>query len=52
MGRKGQQRHRCQAKDQYQLIKQNYEPINLPKEVVAELDAIVKRADEELGRKN
>jgi len=40
------------AKDQYQLIKENYQPIILSKEVTDELDAIVKRADEELGKKN
>lgn len=39
----------ARAKDVYLSIKQSYEPINLPKEVTEELDAIVKRADAELG---
>jgi trimethylamine:corrinoid methyltransferase-like protein len=41
----------ARAKDLYQSIKQNYEPINLPQEVIEEMDAIVKRADEALGKK-
>jgi len=41
----------ARAKDQYELIKQNYVPINLPVDVIQELDSIVKRADQELGKK-
>jgi trimethylamine---corrinoid protein Co-methyltransferase len=41
----------ARAKEQYQNIKENYEPVTLPKEVTDALDAIVERADRELGRK-
>jgi len=36
------------AKDAYQIIKANYQPVNLPENVLKELEAIVKRADVEL----
>lgn len=41
----------ARAKDQYELVKQNYEPVNLTPEVREALDSIVKRADQELGKK-
>lgn len=49
---KGSKDIAARAKDLYQSIKQNYQPINLSPEVADQLDAIVKRADEVLGKKS
>lgn len=40
----------ARAKDVFANLKQNYAPIECSAEVLKELDAIVKRADEELGK--
>ncbi|TGE38051.1 hypothetical protein E4K67_08665 [Desulfosporosinus fructosivorans] len=42
----------ARAKDRYQVLKENYVPNNLSKEVIQQVEAIVKRADKELGKKN
>ena len=48
---KGQMDTETRAKELYKSIRQNYQPVNLSKEVTEELDNIVKRADVELGNK-